>query len=95
MSSLQQQINQLKLQVRQLVKQHVQLQKEAGRLQLELDKKEKLLAAKEVQLSQLQPHADAARFEAGLLHDEEKKELTKRIDAYIKEIDQCLALLNQ
>jgi hypothetical protein len=95
MTSLQQQINQLKLQVRQLVKQHVQLQKETGRLQLELDKKEKQLAAKELQLSQLQPHADAARLEAGLLQDDEKKELTKRIDAYIKEIDQCLALLNQ
>jgi hypothetical protein len=48
-----------------------------------------------LQLSQLQPHADAVRLEAGLLQDEEKKELTKRIDAYIKEIDQCLALLNQ
>lgn len=95
MTSLQQQINQLKLQVRQLVKQHVQLQKETGRLQLELDKKEKQLTAKELQLSQLQPHADAARIEAGFLQDDEKKELTKRIDAYIKEIDQCLALLNQ
>lgn len=95
MNSLQQQIDQLKLQVRQLVKQYALLQKEKGRLQLELDKKEKQLAAKELELSQLQPHADAVRLEAGLLHDEEKKELTKRIDAYIKEIDQCLALLNQ
>lgn len=95
MNSLQQQIDQLKLQVRQLVKQFALLQKEKGRLQLELDKKEKQLAAKELELSQLQPHADAVRLEAGLLHDEEKKELTKRIDAYIKEIDQCLALLNQ
>lgn len=95
MNSLQQQIDQLKLQVRQLVKQYALLQKEKGRLQLELDKKEKQLAAKELELSQLQPHADAVRLEAGLLHDEEKKELTKRIEAYIKEIDQCLALLNQ
>lgn len=95
MNSLQQQIDQLKLQVRQLVKQYALLQKEKGRLQLELYKKEKQLAAKELELSQLQPHADAVRLEAGLLHDEEKKELTKRIDAYIKEIDQCLALLNQ
>ncbi len=95
MTSLQQQINQLKLQVRQLVTQHVKLQKETSRLQLELEKKEKQLAAKDLQLSQLQPHADAVRLEAGLLQDEEKKELTKRIDAYIKEIDQCLALLNQ
>ncbi|MFM9020746.1 MAG: hypothetical protein ACKOOA_05410 [Sediminibacterium sp.] len=95
MNSLQQQIDQLKLQVRQLVKQYALLQKEKGRLQLELIKKEKQLAAKELELSQLQPHADAVRLEAGLLHDEEKKELTKRIDAYIKEIDQCLALLNQ
>lgn len=95
MNSLQQQIDQLKLQVRQLVKQYALLQKEKGRLQLELIKKEKQLAAKELELSQLQPHADAVRLEAGLLHDEEKKELTKRIEAYIKEIDQCLALLNQ
>jgi hypothetical protein len=30
-----------------------------------------------------------------LLPEEEKKELSKRIDAYLKEIDHCLALLNQ
>ena len=29
------------------------------------------------------------------LPEEEKKELSKRIDAYLKEIDHCLALLNQ
>jgi regulator of replication initiation timing len=95
MSQLNEQIGQLKSQLRQLIKQYNQLQKESSRLKLELEKKEKLLAAKEQEFIRLQPHADAIKLETGLLAEDEKKELSKRIEAYIKEIDQCLALLNQ
>ncbi|MFM7357557.1 MAG: hypothetical protein ACKO1T_03180 [Sediminibacterium sp.] len=95
MSQLNEQIGQLRSQLRQLIKQFNQVQKETTRLKLELDKKEKLLAAKDLELLRLQPHADAVKLEAGLLAEDEKKELSKRIEAYIKEIDQCLSLLNQ
>jgi|694.fasta_scaffold01063_23 chromosome segregation ATPase len=95
MSQLQHQMDQLKLQVRQLLKQYAQLQKESNRLRQELEKKEQQLVHKDGEIKRLQPHADAAKLGAGLLPEEEKKELSKRIDAYLKEIDHCLALLNQ
>lgn len=95
MSQLQAQIDQLKSQLRQLIRQHTLLQKETKRLKQELDKKDKQLAVRAQELAQMQPHLDAARLDTGVLHDNEKKELSRRIDAYLKEIDQCLALLNQ
>lgn len=95
MSQLQEQIEQLKSQLRQLIRQHTLLQKETVKLKQELEKKDKQLASRAQELAQIQPHLDAARLDAGILQEDEKKELSRRIDAYLKEIDQCLALLNQ
>jgi chromosome segregation ATPase len=95
MSQLNEQLDSLQQKIQQLLKQHQLLQKDQVRLQKELEKKESLLKESEQKIHQLQQHADAVSVGTRVLNTDEKKALNKRIDAYLKEIDHCLSLLNQ
>lgn len=95
MSQLNEQLDSLQQKIQQLLKQHLLLQKDNARLQKELEKKETLLKEQVQKIQQLQQHADAVSVGTRLLDTDEKKALSKRIDAYLKEIDHCLSLLNQ
>ncbi len=77
-----------------LVKQHQLLQKENGKLKKELEKATLLNTEKEQSLQNLQQQLDVLKLGSGNLDQAEKLALGKRIDAYLKEIDKCLALLN-
>ena len=77
-----------------LVKQHQLLQKENGKLKKELEKATLLNTEKEQSLQYLQQQLDVLKLGSGNLDHAEKLALGKRIDAYLKEIDKCLALLN-
>ncbi len=77
-----------------LVKQHQLLQKENGKLKKELEKATLLNTEKEQSLQNLQQQLDVLKLGSGNLDHAEKLALGKRIDAYLKEIDKCLALLN-
>lgn len=76
-----------------LVKQQANLKKENGKL------KEELQAAtsnnKELQqkLDEFQQQVSILKMNASSLGDSDKKELEKRINLYIKEIDRCIASL--
>jgi TolA-binding protein len=95
MSQLNEQLDSLQQKIQQLLKQHQLLQKDQVRLHKELEKKEALLKESEQKIHQLQQHADAVSVGTRVLDSDEKKALNKRIDAYLKEIDHCLSLLNQ
>ena len=77
-----------------LVKQHQLLQKENGKLKKELEKATLLNTEKEQSLQNLHQQLDVLKLGSGNLDHAEKLALGKRIDAYLKEIDKCLALLN-
>ncbi|MBA2762776.1 MAG: hypothetical protein H0U39_12650, partial [Segetibacter sp.] len=63
------------------------LQKEKSRLQEELQNKIE-------HANTLQQKAELLKVNAGSLDEESKKDLEKRINSYLKEIDKCLSLLN-
>ena len=86
----------LQLQQKQqlLLKQFAVLKTENRQLTKRLAKKDAQLINAEEKLKDLQQKLDVLKISKGAFSDEEKKELERRIDAYVKEIDRCLALLN-
>lgn len=93
MSNLIEHISVVNEKLQLLIKQHQSLQKENSRLKQELE----LCRINENNLrekaDQLQQQVEIARLTPGHVAQDVKMELEKRINTYIKEIDQCLALL--
>jgi predicted nuclease with TOPRIM domain len=81
MEEMQEQIQRIENKVQQLLKEYNNAQKEIHRLQ-----KENSHLAEQLQ--------DAQSFPASNLEDKAKKDLEKRINTYLKDIDKCLALLH-
>lgn len=94
MVNLDQQIKSIQDKLQQLLKQQVLLQKENQQLRKELEKATALNEEKQHLVLSLQQQVDAVKLGSGSLNEAEKAALSKRIDGYLKEIDQCLALLN-
>lgn len=94
MVNLDQQIKSIQDKLQQLLKQQVLLQKENLQLRKELEKATALNEEKQHLVVTLQQQVDAVKLGSGSLNETEKAALSKRIDGYLKEIDQCLALLN-
>jgi len=94
MVNLDQQIKSIQDKLQQLLKQQALLQKENQQLKKELEKATALGEEKQGLVVSLQRQMDAAKLGSGSLNETEKAALSKRIDTYLKEIDQCLALLN-
>ncbi|MDE1192289.1 MAG: hypothetical protein PW786_09140 [Arachidicoccus sp.] len=87
LQSLEDKLQKLMLRFEQLKKENNKLKSEVNNLQTAL-----VLANKKT--AQLQQKNDALAI--GIQHKspEEKKQLQSRIDAYLKEIDKCLSLLD-
>ncbi|MCC7523591.1 MAG: hypothetical protein IT250_02150 [Chitinophagaceae bacterium] len=81
-----------KLQV--LIKQYQILQKENYRLKQELERTKLREQSTAEKAASLQKQVEIARISSGDAGQEVKAELEKRINAYIKEIDQCIAMLS-
>jgi phage host-nuclease inhibitor protein Gam len=80
--------------LQQVLKQYQLLQKENARLNKELTKSQQNISEKTAQLQSLQQQVDVLKIGMNGWNDQEKVELEKRIDVYLKEIDKCIALLN-
>ena len=88
------QINRVEEKVQLLLKEFSLSQKEVQRLQKENSKLKEQLTVKTEENRQLQQKLDALRMQGGHAEDGSKKELEKRINIYLKDIDKCLALLH-
>ena len=93
MSHLNDDISRINEKLQLLLKQYHALQKENDRLKLDLEQKK--IGEKEMKerASLLQQQVEIAKMSSGQAGQEVKSELEKRINTYIKEIDQCIALL--
>ncbi len=87
LKSLQNKLQLLLKQNQHLVKQHTALQTEKEKLQVALKEKTDIL-------QQLHQQIDILKLTSNALNDSEKKQLEKRIDTYLTEIEKCLTLLN-
>lgn len=94
-SNISNHIAQLRQKIQQLIKLQDGLQKENARLKKELAKAAEKQQQAQEQLLHLQQQLDAARINTGDQSPDEKKQLSKRIDMYLKEIDKCLAIINK
>ena len=77
-----------------LLKQYHALQKENIKLKKELDKASQLQNDQLQTIQLLKQQVDGMHLGSQSLDEAEKLAFSKRIDAYLKEIDKCLALLN-
>lgn len=78
----------------QLVKQYLSVEKENLQLKKELEKYKLQDEQKSAELEALQQKLDVLSIGTDSWNTEDKADLQKRIDVYLKEIDKCLAILN-
>jgi DNA repair exonuclease SbcCD ATPase subunit len=88
------QIQQVSDKLQLLLKQYNDAQKEVQKLTKEKVSLQNQLKEKTTQALKLQQSIESLRFTSVGLNDDVKKDLEKRINVYLKEIDNCLALLN-
>jgi peptidoglycan hydrolase CwlO-like protein len=94
MTDINNHINQLHEKLQLLIKEYKQLQKDNKKLQKDITVLENEQTAKNLLLQQLEQKVTAVQITGGQWEDSQKQALQKKIDAYLKEIDKCLALLH-
>ena len=81
-----------KLQV--LLKKYASLQKENASLRSEVEHyKEKQLQSLQ-KIDSLETQANILKTSEGSMNEDEKKNFEKKINQYIKDVDKCIAMLN-
>lgn len=94
MEKINEQLQRVEEKVQRVLKEYAIAQKEIMRLQKENGKLKEQLQSKTELASQLQQKMDTVKMHGGSMDDKSKKELEKRINTYLKDIDKCLALLH-
>jgi ABC-type iron transport system FetAB ATPase subunit len=95
MEGLQEQLKRITEKLQQVTQRYQLLQKEHEQLSKEvtiLREKEK---ARLIRIDELEMKMTALQTFTGQLNETEKKEVEKRINRYIREIDRCIALLSE
>jgi chromosome segregation ATPase len=94
MEDMQDQIQRIESKVHQLLKEYNNAQKEIHRLQKENEHLSMQLQSQTEQANQLHQRVDTQTLSGSKMEDKAKKDLEKRINTYLKDIDKCLALLH-
>jgi len=95
MSQLDQQLKRMNEKLQQLLKQYHSLQKENERLKQEFQQMTSRYDAVSVESEKWQQQTEILKLSKEQMNDEEKKAFEKRLGQYVKEIDRCIALLNE
>lgn len=93
MSNLSSALKNVQEKIQLLAKQQANLKKENGRLKEELQATTTANKNLQQKLDELQQQVGILKMNASSLGDADKKEMEKRINLYIKEIDRCIASL--
>jgi chromosome segregation ATPase len=95
MSELEEPIKNIEQKLKEVTRQYSVLKRENQRLQAEVQRLNDIIAQKEEELQRLRHQTDVLK--SGIQHwqPEQRKLFVKRIDTYLKEIDKCIALLNE
>ncbi len=78
-----------------LLKQHATLIREQKRTRQELEKVKQALLVEEKQNEQLQQKLDAARLQGVAMEESARKELSRKIQEYVSDIDKCIQSLKK
>ena len=71
------------------------MQQESDRLRRTLTETEEKLRQAQEQRNLLRLQLDVLKMNAGELNTADKKEIEKKLNGYLKEIDRCIALLSE
>lgn len=93
MSNIETHIDRVNDKLQLLLKLYATLEKENEKLKLQLKQKETEEKGLVERVKNLQQQVEIATAVSGVQDEKTKGELEKRINAYIREIDQCIALL--
>lgn len=88
------QVQRIEQQVQQLLKEYAGVQKENQRLQKENTRLTTDLQSMSEKVTKLQQKVDVSKLTGSEMQESSKKDLEKRINIYLKEIDKCLELLH-
>lgn len=95
MPKLEEHIQSLQQKMQLLVKKHQQLQKENHKLKEELKSLKENLSAHKHEFEIMEMQNAMLKATQQQLDDKEKKDIEKKINHYIREIDRCIALITQ
>jgi hypothetical protein len=79
----------------QLLKLHLALQKESEKLKADLDRMNRRCEELAGETERLKRQSEITKWSGNNLDEQEKKDLEKRLNHYVREIDRCIALLNE
>ena len=94
-TDLQTSLQHIRQKLKLLLDKHSALQKENKILRAEKENLQGQLTGNEELIKQLQQQTDVLKSGIQSWHPEQKKLFVKRIDLYLKEIEKCLALMNE
>jgi len=95
MSNTEQHLKRIQDKLQQLLKQYTAVQKENSRLKEELDAVRYKIEEQKKNSEELKQQVSVLKLNAGEMSEADKKEFEKRINAYLKEIDRCIAMLGE
>ena len=95
MSNTEQHLKRIQDKLQQLLKQYTAVQKENNKLKKELVSANQKTTAQQKSMDELKQQVSVLKLNAGEMSETDKKEFEKRINTYVKEIDRCIALLNE
>jgi vacuolar-type H+-ATPase subunit D/Vma8 len=95
MSPTEQQVKRIQEKVQQLIRNHQLLQQENEQLKKEMRtaiERQELYKSK---IDTLEERVAALQIATGQLNEPDKKEVEKRLNHYLKEIDRCISMLSE
>ena len=95
MSTTEEQLKRIQDKLQQLLKQHASVRKENEKLKEELGITREKLSLQQLYLDELRQQVSILKLNAGGMNERDKKEIEKKINSYLKEIDRCIALLGE
>lgn len=94
MSNTEQHLKRIQDKLQQLLKQHLALQKENQSLKEELKTNKQQLTDWGEKMDYLKQQVEILKLGSGEMDGNDKKQLEKRINGYLKEIDRCIVMLS-
>ena len=88
-------LKRLQEKAQQLLRRFKSVQQENDRLRKTVQEAEDKFKQAQEQVQQLRMQVDVLKMNAGELKSADKKEIEKKINNYLKEIDRCIALLSE
>ena len=91
MNNTEQYLKRIQEKLQRLLKSHSVLEKENAKLKNELDQLKQQDRNYTEKIEDLKQQVGVLKLNAGEMNETDKKEIEKKINSYIKEIDRCIA----